>query len=135
MSLLLAFLLAPNAHAGDLFPFKPCLNGPLNCIGILDTDGAIMPHDFLELESRALDGRLNYLRVEVFSIQGEAVLEVGGLRVDASMYSESESSRDLSVYYVPAERLSGELKCTVTNVSEEELQFVVLVEGAVEASR
>lgn len=135
MTALLALLLSPAAHAGDLLAFKPCINGPLNCMGVLDTDGAILPPDWLELEDRALDGQLEYVRLQVFSVQGEAAIELGGVRVDASMYSELESSRDLDVYYVPARELSRDLKCVVTNLGEVELQFAIHAEGAISASR
>ena len=103
MYLLIATFVASSAQADILTIANVGCGTKFNpCIKFLDTDGEIMPPDWYRSEYRALDGRLNYFRVEVKQVGDPFRMSLGGYALDERLYSTRESDEHVDVYYIPA---------------------------------
>lgn len=79
-----------------------CGTRPPPCLGLQDADGEILPPDWLVMQRVALDGELNFFRVELYLFSGDIDVELAGSWLSERNYSAAESDRHVSVYYVPA---------------------------------
>jgi hypothetical protein len=132
MYLLIAALVSTSAEAGPLtITNLGCGLRPPPCLKFLDSDAEIMPSDWYRSEYGALDGRLNYFRVEVNQVGDPFRMSFGDYELGERYLSTRESDEHVDVYYVPA---SLDAWIRITTESREPGGYEVLVTGATYAS-